>query len=119
MAWECLSTWSKSHPNNPMQRRPISDGIAIISRLAFIIGKYESRISEKLIAKEPESERSYGLWSPSRCDVYVASFGPDQLSLRLEVIGDLWRAGVAADLQYDDDRTMDEIVADCISQNIL
>jgi translation initiation factor 2-alpha kinase 4 len=83
------------------------------------VGKYESAISKRLINKEPEFERSYGLWSPSRCDVYVASYSSDQLDLRLDVIGDLWRAGIASDLQYDDNRNMEEITADCLDQNIL
>jgi hypothetical protein len=49
----------------------------------------------------------------------VASYGDDQLRLRLDVIGDLWKAGIASDLQYDDHRVMEEITADCLGQNIL
>ncbi len=95
-------------------------GMAIgIDRLAHLVGRYESEVSNRLMLNEREAERSFGLWSPSRCDVYVASFGEDQLQLRLEVVGELWRAGIAADLQYDDHRDMEEILADCHSQNIL
>jgi translation initiation factor 2-alpha kinase 4 len=72
-----------------------------------------------MMAKERETERSFGFWSPSRCDVYVASFGPHQLNLRLDVCGELWRAGISADLQYDDDRTLEDVVLDCQAQNIL
>jgi translation initiation factor 2-alpha kinase 4 len=71
------------------------------------------------MAKERENERSYGFWSPSRCDVYIASFGPGQLDLRLDVCGELWKAGISADLQYDDDRSLEEVVLDCQSQNVL
>lgn len=95
-------------------------GMAIgIDRLAHLVGRYESEVSKRLLLNEREAERSFGLWSPSRCDVYVASFGADQLQLRLEVVGELWRAGIAADLQYDDNREIEEILADCHSQNIL
>lgn len=88
-------------------------------RIAYHVGRLESGLSKKSMVKEPEFDRSYGFWTPSRCDVYVASFGPQQLKLRLDVCGELWRAGVSADLQYDDNRSLEEVVADCQSQNIL
>ncbi len=89
-----------------------------IDRLAYHVGKYESAISTRLLTRDVESERSFGLWSPARCDVYVASFGIDQMSMRLEVVGELWKAQISADLQYDD-LPMENIMADCLQQNIL
>jgi translation initiation factor 2-alpha kinase 4 len=31
----------------------------------------------------------------------------------------LWRAGIRADLQYDDERTMNEVERECLDQNTL
>ena len=89
------------------------------SRIAYHVGRYESAVSKRMMSKEAETERSFGYWSPSRCDVYVASFGPRQLESRLDICGELWRAGISADLQYDDDRTLEDVVLDCQAQNIL
>lgn len=81
--------------------------------------RIESNIVQRLLRNNRDTERSFGLWSPSRCDVYIASFGPGQLDLRLELVGELWRAGLNADLQYDDDRVLDDVLRDCTDQNVL
>ncbi|OCF45594.1 PEK/GCN2 protein kinase [Kwoniella heveanensis CBS 569] len=101
-------------------RRVFGVGMTIaVDQLAKIVSKYESSLSQRLMEKTNELERSFGYWSPARCDVYVAAFPQVDLSVRLSVIGELWRAGIKADLQYDDDRTIDEVAQECQDQNIL
>lgn len=89
------------------------------SYLAARVMRIESNIVQRLLRNHRDTERSFGLWSPSRCDVYIASYGPGQLDLRLELVGELWRAGLNADLQYDDDRVLDDVLRDCTDQNVL
>ncbi|WVQ86282.1 hypothetical protein IAT38_008450 [Cryptococcus sp. DSM 104549] len=90
-----------------------------VDQLARVVSKYESSLSRRLMEKANEDERSFGYWSPARCDVYVAAVAQVDLSTRLSVIGELWRAGIRADLQYDDERSLDEVTQECQDQNIL
>ncbi|KAJ9104140.1 hypothetical protein QFC19_004124 [Naganishia cerealis] len=90
-----------------------------IDYLAARIMRIESAIVQRLLRNERATEKSFGLWSPSRCDIYIASFGSEQLDLRLELVGELWRAGLNADLQYDDGRELEDVVRDCSDQNVL
>ncbi|KAK7057453.1 kinase-like domain-containing protein [Favolaschia claudopus] len=48
-----------------------------------------------------KQERSFGFWSPRRCDVYVVSFHPGYLQDRLEVAAFLWQHNISADLMYE------------------
>lgn len=48
-----------------------------------------------------KQERSFGFWSPRRCDVYVVSFHPGYLQDRLEVVSFLWQHNISADLMYE------------------
>ena len=54
-----------------------------------------------------------------RCDVYVANTAQVDLASRLGIVGDLWRAGIRADLQYDDERSLEEVGVECVEQNTL
>lgn len=54
-----------------------------------------------------------------RCDVYVTATGQADLEVRLGIVGELWRAGVRADLQYDDGRPLEDVTQECLDQNIL
>ena len=54
--------------------------------------------SVKTLVKE---QRSFGFWSPRRCDVYVVSFHPGYLQDRLDIVADLWNNNISADLMYD------------------
>ena len=54
-----------------------------------------------------------------RCDVYVAAVAQVDLAARLSVIGELWRAGIRSDLQYDDDRALEEVLLECLEQSTL
>ncbi|WVQ95416.1 hypothetical protein IAU59_002513 [Kwoniella sp. CBS 9459] len=109
------------HPGlHSHSRRVFGVGMTIaVDQLARTVSKYESSLSQRLMEKANENERSFGYWSPARCDVYVAAFPQVDLSVRLSVIGELWRAGIKADLQYDDDRSLDEVAQECQDQNIL
>ncbi|KAJ7432513.1 kinase-like domain-containing protein [Mycena galericulata] len=48
-----------------------------------------------------KQERSFGFWSPRRCDVYVVSYQPGYLQDRLEVVSFLWQHNISADLMYE------------------
>jgi eukaryotic translation initiation factor 2-alpha kinase 4 len=56
------------------------------------------RSSVKTLVKE---QRSFGFWSPRRCDVYVVSYHPGYLQDRLEVVGYLWQHNISADIIYE------------------
>ena len=51
-----------------------------------------------MLLKEP---KSFGYWSPRRCDVYVVSYTENQLAERLEITSMLWRNNISADLMYE------------------
>jgi translation initiation factor 2-alpha kinase 4 len=86
--------------------------------LARTVRKYESALSARLMNKDVEAERSFGFWTPARCDVYVVASGLD-LAGRMGITGELWRAGVRCDLQYDDGRSLIEVERECLDQNTL
>lgn len=70
------------------------------------------------------SLRSYDYWNARRCDVYIASFQPGYLNIRLEVAALLWRNGIRADLMYetgvsDPNMTMEALVELCYNEGIL
>jgi translation initiation factor 2-alpha kinase 4 len=49
----------------------------------------------------------------------VASGHQVDLAARLAIVGELWRNGIRADLQYDDERTLEEVTLECWEQNVL
>ncbi|KAL7420933.1 eukaryotic translation initiation factor 2-alpha kinase [Cryptotrichosporon argae] len=105
---------------NLQPRKAYGVGMSIaVDQLARMVRKYESALSERLMTKDNEDERSFGFWSPARCDVYVAANSQVDLAARMGVAGDLWRAGIRADLQYDDRRVLEEVNFECLEQNIL
>ena len=55
-------------------------------------------VSVKTLFKE---QKSFGFWSPRRCDVYVVSYQPGYLNDRLEVAALLWRNNISADIMYE------------------
>ena len=59
--------------------------------------------------KEP---KSFGYWSPRRCDVYVVSYAAGHLLERLEVTAMLWKHNISADVMYEavftDDNNLEE-----------
>jgi histidyl-tRNA synthetase len=48
-----------------------------------------------------KEQRSFGFWSPRRCDVYIVSYQPGYLSERLEVAALLWRHNISTDVMYE------------------
>lgn len=67
-----------------------------------------------------DEEKSFGLWAPKRCDVFVASFGKVLLQERLELVKELWAHGVRADYMLEDgtDLTPETLVTTCKHQSI-
>ncbi|KAK4689653.1 eukaryotic translation initiation factor 2-alpha kinase 4, partial [Tremellales sp. Uapishka_1] len=108
-------------PARSLQSRKVYGvGLSIaVDQLARMVRRHESSLSSRLMMKDNEDERSFGYWSPARCDVYVASVAQVDLSTRLSVVGELWRAGIRADLQYDDERNVDDVLLECLEQNTL
>ena len=73
-------------------------GIQIaVEKITAALASYQS-VSIKTLVKE---ERSFGFWSPRRCDVYVVSYHAGYLQDRLEVVSFLWQHNISADLMYE------------------
>jgi translation initiation factor 2-alpha kinase 4 len=73
-------------------------GIQIaVEKITAALAAFQSA-SVKTLVKE---ERSFGFWSPRRCDVYVVSYQPGYLHDRLEVVAYLWKHNISADLMYE------------------
>lgn len=68
-----------------------------VEKITVALASYQSS-SVKALVKE---ERSFGHWSPRRCDVYVVSYHPGHLQDRLEVVSYLWEHNISADLMYE------------------
>ena len=62
-----------------------------VEKIAAALATFQSA-SIKTLVKE---ERSFGFWSPRRCDVYVVSYNRGYLQDRLEVVAYLWKHGIA------------------------
>jgi translation initiation factor 2-alpha kinase 4 len=84
-----------------------------------MVAKFESALSHRLMNKTREEARSFGVLTPNRCDVYVGTYPDVAISYRLQIVGELWRSGIRADLQYDDGRLEPELLNECKEQNIL
>ncbi|KAK4052686.1 eukaryotic translation initiation factor 2-alpha kinase [Microbotryomycetes sp. JL201] len=80
-------------------------------------------LSTKMFTRKDESSRqTYGLWAIRRCDVYVVSFVHNLIDLRLDIVKDLWKAGIKADLMYDDDflsLSPEQLVSACRREGIM
>ncbi|KAF8483387.1 hypothetical protein DFH94DRAFT_307281 [Russula ochroleuca] len=68
-----------------------------LEKILIALAAYQA-ISVKNLLKE---QRSFGFWSPRRCDVYIVSYQPGYLSERLEVAALLWRHDISADVMYE------------------
>lgn len=69
-----------------------------ISKLSLAAAEANSTTGKQAMTRKDEHLRSYGSWAIRRCDVYVVSFSPGLIDLRLEIVKDLWRDGIKADL---------------------
>ena len=69
----------------------------ILDKIANALAAFQSA-SVKTLLKE---HRSFGYWSPRRCDVYVVSYQTGYLADRLEVAAMLWQHNISTDVIYD------------------
>ncbi|SGY15170.1 BQ5605_C013g07278 [Microbotryum silenes-dioicae] len=84
-------------------RVPHVVGVSIsVAKLSQAAADANAAASKSLMNRRDESTRSYGPWSVRRCDVYVVSFVANLIEARWDVVKDLWKAGIKADLMYDD-----------------
>ncbi|KAF9969485.1 hypothetical protein BGZ73_008146 [Actinomortierella ambigua] len=67
-----------------------------------------------------DDEKSFGLWAPKRCDVFIASFGKVQVQERLELARELWVHGIRADYMLEDstDLTPELLATTCKHQGV-
>ncbi|GAA5860143.1 hypothetical protein JCM8547_009200 [Rhodosporidiobolus lusitaniae] len=92
-----------------------------ISKLSVAAAEANAMTSKHLMGRA-EHLRSYGPWAIRRCDAYVVSFQYGLIDLRLEIVKELWAAGLRADLMYDDDfltLTPEQLVNACRREGIL
>lgn len=121
-------------------RCPHVVGVSIsVAKLSLAASESEAATRKKMLTMK-EANRSYGSWAVRRCDVYVVSFAPNLIERRLDVVKDLWKAGIKADLvrflprlisrsqlmasaqMYDDDLltlTPEHLVSACRREGIL
>lgn len=90
-----------------------------VGKLTLGLSKYQEVQVPKLLSRT-EEERSFGLYTPRRCDVYVAST-PGLLETRMEICRELWAHNIAADLQYEHATydTPEAAAATCRAEGIL
>ncbi|OCH91731.1 Serine/threonine-protein kinase [Obba rivulosa] len=83
--------------------KPKSEGTCAVAvqisleKITLALAAFQSA-SMKALVKE---QRSFGYWSPRRCDVYVVSYQPGYLADRLEVASLLWQHRISADVMYE------------------
>ncbi|KII86233.1 hypothetical protein PLICRDRAFT_114396 [Plicaturopsis crispa FD-325 SS-3] len=82
---------------NPSERVCAFGGQIALDKITMALAAYQST-SVKALVKE---QRSFGFWSPRRCDVYVVSYQAGYLQERLEVAALLWQHGISADVMYE------------------
>ncbi|KAL0961127.1 hypothetical protein HGRIS_006101 [Hohenbuehelia grisea] len=68
-----------------------------VDKITLALAAYQSTAVKNLV----KEQRSFGYWSPRRCDVYVVSYHADQLQERLETAAYLWQHGISADIMYE------------------
>ena len=89
-----------------------------LEKITLALAAFQST-SVKALVKE---QRSFGFWSPRRCDVYILSFQPGYLQDRLEVASLLWQHNISADVMYDAslaDTEYENHVELCVREGIL
>ncbi|RCH86413.1 hypothetical protein CU097_007390 [Rhizopus azygosporus] len=93
-----------AHPNATANRKLRAVGVNIaVQKLIRHLDMHQSEQVKHLMKTKNEKMRSFGLWAPKRCDVYVASFGKVLLQERLDLVHELWSHGIRAQFQYDDE----------------
>ncbi|KAI0696604.1 hypothetical protein BC835DRAFT_1341525 [Cytidiella melzeri] len=125
--WDILATGGRYENYisgfSPVKSR--SDGICAVGmqisleKIAAALAAFQSSSLKDSL----KTHRSYGHWSPRRCDVYVAAHPFDldgTLSERLEVTSFLWRNNISADMMYEFGGAEGEnIIEQCSREGIL
>jgi translation initiation factor 2-alpha kinase 4 len=68
-----------------------------VEKITIALAAYQ-REAVKTLVKE---QRSFGFWSPRRCDVYILSYQPGYLQDRIEIAAYLWQHNISADIMYE------------------
>ncbi len=68
-----------------------------LEKIAVALASFQSAALKTML----KERRSYGYWSPRRCDVYVVSHQEGYLSDRLEITSLLWKNNISADMMYE------------------
>ncbi|OBZ78007.1 Serine/threonine-protein kinase gcn2 [Grifola frondosa] len=85
-------------PPKPTKSEPIC-AVAVqiaLEKITLALAAFQSTSFKTL-----KEQRSFGFWSPRRCDVYVVSYQPGYLAERLEIAAHLWRHHISADVMYE------------------
>nr|GAT55219.1 predicted protein [Mycena chlorophos] len=85
-----------------------------VEKITIALAAYQTTTVRTLV----KQERSFGFWSPRRCDVYVVSYQEGFLQDRLEVVAFLWQHNISADLMYEAS-TSEELEEHCRQEGIL
>ena len=89
-----------------------------LDKITIALAAFQSSSVKNLI----KEERSFGFWSPRRCDVYVISYHPGYMQERLEVAAMLWQHNISADIMYESglsDAEQEHHVEVCCREGIL
>lgn len=89
-----------------------------MEKITATVADYQRTAVSALI----KEERSFGFWSPRRCDVYVVSYHPGYLQDRLEVVTHLWQHNISADHMYESslpEQEEESFVESCCREGIL
>lgn len=72
--------------------------------LQIALENFTSWLADSLSVSVPrliKESKSFGYWSPRRCDVYVVSTSLGKLTERIELAALLWQNGISTDLIYE------------------
>jgi translation initiation factor 2-alpha kinase 4 len=88
-----------------------------VDKIAAMLAQYNGA-SQRALVKE---QRSFGYWTPRRCDVYVVSYRSGSMHDRLELAALLWQHGVSADVLYESSvlDSQENDLESCLREGIL
>jgi eukaryotic translation initiation factor 2-alpha kinase 4 len=89
-----------------------------VEKITMALANFQMSSVKSLI----KEQRSFGFWSPRRCDVYVVSYHPGYLLDRLEVVSYLWQHNISADIMYESglpDAEHENPIDICVREGIL
>ncbi|KAG7440064.1 Serine/threonine-protein kinase [Guyanagaster necrorhizus] len=89
---------TKFSPPKPTAESIYAVGLQIaIDKITAAVASFQSSSAKSLL----KEAKSFGYWSPRRCDVYVISYHPGYLQDRLGLASYLWRHNISADIMYE------------------